>query len=383
VANTVPIPREILLWALSRNPQDAEVLMETVPHLKEWLAGNRHPTLPQLKDLARRSHTPLGFFFLPEPPSDDLLPIPYFRTLEEPEPRPPSIDLLETVIQMQRRQDWMRDFLIAEGSSPLPWIGRAHHDMPLATIVDIVRNTLTLDPHWATQTRHWQHALDLLCDAIERTGVLVMGDSIAGDDPRRRLDPNEFRGFTLVDPYAPLIFVNHRDLATMQMFTVAHAFAHIVLNESAVFDLRDLQSASDPREQVCHRVAREFLVPAQALREFWTEPASIPSLTQRFRVSPITIAQRALDLDLMHPAQGFTDDPANGSRASASPSHPDEPFHRTTRSQMGLSFSRAIVQSVREETTLYSEAYRLTGLKREAFEKHAESITTESKNRKP
>jgi hypothetical protein len=74
-----------------------------------------------LEDLAKATLTPFGFFFLAEPP-EERMPVPHFRTLGDEAPSRPSPDLLETVHMMQRRQDWMRDFLIEEGQDPLPFV---------------------------------------------------------------------------------------------------------------------------------------------------------------------------------------------------------------------------------------------------------------------
>ena len=56
------------------------------------------------------------------------MPVPDFRTLRDQRPRRPSAALLETNYQMQRRQEWMREYLLEEGADPCALI------RPLAVI---------------------------------------------------------------------------------------------------------------------------------------------------------------------------------------------------------------------------------------------------------
>lgn len=107
----------------------------------------------------------------------------------------------------------------------------------------------------------------------------------------------------LVDDYAPLVFVNGADGKAAQMFTLAHEIAHVWFGSSAAFDLRQLQRALDETEQACNRVAAEFLVPAEELRDAWghvrNRPDRFSALALRFKVSEIVAARRALDLGLV------------------------------------------------------------------------------------
>ncbi|MEZ4651846.1 MAG: ImmA/IrrE family metallo-endopeptidase [Candidatus Eisenbacteria bacterium] len=127
-------------------------------------------------------------------------------------------------------------------------------------------------------------------------------NGIVGNNTHRKLDVEEFRGFALVDPVAPLIFVIYKDARSAQMFTLAHELAHVWLEEGeGVPGFEDLPG--DGRvEQFCDRASR---VPRAGteLRESGSELKRTPDASERlareFKVSPIVAGRRAMDLRLV------------------------------------------------------------------------------------
>jgi hypothetical protein len=79
--------------------------------------NGKAPTLKQVEDFAKATHTPVGFLFLEEPPVETV-PIPDFRTIRNKAIARPSPDLLDMIYVCQQRQEWYRDFARGERISP-------------------------------------------------------------------------------------------------------------------------------------------------------------------------------------------------------------------------------------------------------------------------
>jgi Zn-dependent peptidase ImmA (M78 family) len=226
----------------------------------------------------------------------------------------------------------------------------------------------------------WTEALRVLRDPMETAGILIIVNGIVGNNTHRRLDPNEFRGFVLVDDYAPLVFVNGADGKAAQMFTLAHEVAHVFFGSSAAFDLREMQPANDPTEQACNRVAAEFLIPERELRRIWssaeTDPEPFQVIARHFKVSVLVAARRALDLRLIPKAEflEFYRSYQEDERRAAAKRPSGGNFYATQNARIGRRFAQAVVGAVKEGKLLYSEAYRLTGLYGKAFDRYAADL---------
>ena len=375
----VNVNKKVLRWAVSRSGHELDDLEQKFPRIRQWADEESQPTLRQLELLAKATLTPLGFFFLAEPP-EERLPIPHFRTIHDEIPAKPSPDLLESVQIMQRRQAWMREFLIEQGQDELPFVGSSRRDEEPRLVVQRMLEILDLDIGWAAAERTWTDALHTMRQAIEDAGILVVVNGIIGNNTHRKLDPNEFRGFVLVDGYAPLVFVNGADGKAAQMFTLAHELVHVFYGSSAAFDLREMQPADDPMEKTCNRVAAEFLVPQSELRQIWpsargdSEP--FQTIARRFKVSALVAARRALDTNLINREaflKFYRAYQSDERRASADRS-PGGDFYINQNLRVGQRFASAVIRAVKEGKLLYSEAYHLTGLYGKTFDHYAASL---------
>lgn len=366
---------QVLSWAAERAGID---LRRKFPRLADWLSGAAQPTLRQLEEFAKATSVPFGYLLLPEPPKERL-PIPHFRSVFGQVVERPSRDLLETVHIMQRRQAWMREYLIDQGKDPLPYVGSASITDDPAQVARRMRETLGVGANWAASHRTWTDALRALREQAEGAGILVVTSSIVGNNSRRKLSVEEFRGFVLVDEYAPLVFINGADGKAAQMFTLAHELAHVWLGSSAAFDLRDLQPAADDTEQACNRIAAEFLVPEEALKSFWDEVRGqserFQAVARRFKVSEIVAARRALDLRLISRDEflGFYREYQDRERTIQTREEVVN-FYATQNLRLGRRFGEAVVLAAKEGRLLYDEAYRLTGLYGNTFKRYAGSV---------
>ena len=377
--SAVSVSPQIIRWARERAGLSTAALVEHFPKYEQWEAGEKAPTLHQLEKLAQRTLTPLGYFFLPEPP-EETLPVPDFRTVRDRGVRRPSPNLLETIQTMQRRQDWLRDYLREAEQPALEFVGTATvGDEPIA-IAARVRDVLELTADWAQSYATWSDALRALRRAIEAIGVMVVINGVVGNSTRRKLDPNEFRGFVLPDRWAPLIFVNGVDAKAAQMFTLAHELAHLWLGQGGVFGLTDMQPADDLAERWCNLVAAELLVPEAEMKRLWPEAdrsqEPFQVLARRFKVSPLVAARRALDLRLISRDGFFSyynhylEDERR--QAERRPSGGD--FYLTQEVRIGRRFGEMVVRAAREGHVLYQEAYRLTGLYGATFDRYAKGL---------
>jgi len=221
--------------------------------------------------------------------------------------------------------------------------------------------------------------------AIENAGVMVVINGIVGNNTHRVLDVEEFRGFALVDEYAPLIFINGRDSTSAQMFTLIHELSHLWIGYEGVSNFNRLLPVQIKVEEFCNQVAAEFLVPSEQFKKVVEENKGksdrvfFDIVARRFKVSPLVAARRALDMKCISKQRFFefynnhlieSEKYRAKRKAKKSGGH----FWNTQTVRIGELFGSAVVQATLEGRLLYRDAYRLTDLQGKTFDNYVAQL---------
>ena len=376
---SITLQPAVLRWARERvgynHDQLATHLKLQLQDIVEWERSGRI-SFAKVDDLSKHTYTPVGYLYLAEPP-DDSLPIADFRTRVGASPQRPSPNLLDTIYQMQRRQAWMREEMIKQEDPPLEFVGAFSLNSPPPQVSAAMGQALQLSGSWAAVEGSWTNALRTLRDRIESAGVLVVFNGVLGNNTSRKLDVDEFQGFALVDEYAPLIFVNNADYKTAQIFTLAHELSHIFVGESGLSKFENLNPTDHETEEICDKIAAEFLIPVEELHNRWDiairSMDPYQDLAKHFKVSTVVAARRALDSKLITREMFFEYYHKNKSRnwggTQKGEGRSGGNFWSNQFWRVGVRFGSTVSRAVKEGRLSYTDAFSLTDLKGTTFSK--------------
>ena len=363
---SIQVNPEVLTWARSRAGLDsvslARKLQISQEKLEKWEAGEEFPTFKQAQKFAHRTFIPFGYLFLDAPPEESL-PIADFRTLGSGYRDKMSPELADTVKIIRQRQEWYREYLIENGAGKCSFVRSVTIEEPVKETVNKIRNLLNIQASPTSGT--YEDFYRTLISRIEDAGVLVIRGSFVGNNTHRKFNVEEFRGIAISDEFAPVIFINENDSLGARIFTLLHEFAHILLGESGISDIR--RENHRKSEKFCNAVAAEFLCPEISFRQFWKEDESFEQnlalLAKTFRVSQWVVARRALDL-------GFIKDPIyikfiNDSIEQFKKQDKKEiklPYYQTLSGRVSRKFTMAILSEALSGRMLLRDASFLIGV---------------------
>lgn len=367
----VNINNDIIMWAIKRAGFKYDDSALKSLKIEAWLRKEKKPTVKQLEDFSRKVHLPFGYLFLNEPPKEEL-PIPFFRTNNDTTKL--SINVYETVLMIQQRQEWFKEYLKDNEATALNFVGKYKDNYNYNDIVEDIRKVMGIEKDWASKFNYFEDALNYLTSKIEELGIIVVFNGVVGNNNKRPIKVDECRGFVLVDEFAPFMFINAADAKAAQLFTLIHELAHIWTGKSAGFDFRGLLPANDPIELLCDKVAAEFLVPEDYFNKLWKDKNDIETISKYFKVSRIVVARRALDfgkitkIEFFDIYNKFLKD-LNYKKEKQNDAGKFYATYATTKKRLSLRFVYSVEQAVKSEKLLYRDAYRLTGLKGNTYHK--------------
>lgn len=187
-----------------------------------------------------------------------------------------------------------------------------------------------------------------MIEKIEALRINVVRNGVYENNNNRKIPVEQCRGFVLVDE-----------------------LAHLWIGKSAGFDLIDFESSENEIERLCNKVAVEYLVPKRLFFEQWAVNPDIKNLSNFFKVSELVIIRRAYENNLidrnkfLELLNGFK----NASGLFTKSQTSGGSFYANNRYKIGLPFAYFIKYAVNSGTLLYQEAYTLTGLRGNTFEK--------------
>lgn len=379
--NIAYINRQIITWALARMGADAAQIATTVmpaDTIKAWERGDNYPTESQAELLAHKLQIPYLVLFLSEPPPVEEVPIADLRTRDGQGVDKPSREFIGVINDALSRQDWFREYAQQSGRRKLDFVGRFKRTDLVADVAANMRTVLRINNDFRSEASNWEQYLRNLIKRVESVGILVMRSGIKGHSTRRRLNVDEFQGFALSDPYAPVVFINDADFRAAQIFTLAHELAHIWIGETGISDaslVRNSFSELNRIERFCNQVAAEFLVPERSFNVSWqksrTTKENLQRVSKHFWVSSLVALRRAYDLQKID-YESFkvaADEEYARFRSSEAKRQKQEDkkkrtgeFWATFKLRNSVLFSNTLATSVRSSKTTYTEASELLGV---------------------
>ncbi|MCD6116776.1 ImmA/IrrE family metallo-endopeptidase [bacterium] len=365
----INVQPKMLTWARQRARLNINALLNRFPKFNEWEQGVIQPTLKQLEAFAQKTHLPLGTFFLQEPPKIEI-PIPDFRTMVSGLYDQPTQDLLDIIYICQQRQEWYREYLRMQQPEELGFVGKTTIKNDVIEVAADIRKTINFNLDQRLQARTWTDALRLFIDQVEKQGILVMVSGVVGSNNYRKLDLEEFRGFVLVDKFASLIFINSNDTKSAKMFTLAHELAHIWLGESGISNIQAEHIPNEKTERWCNQVAAELLVPLEDLKKYYSADSKLNTemerLARRYKVSTLVILRRIFDLGAINREDFWETWNIEFERLLKIERRSSDggDFYRTLGVRISRRFASAVVSSTLEGQTLFRDAFKMLGIKK-------------------
>lgn len=299
----------VLAWlrnASGLSPEEtAHKLSTSVDNVVAWESGEKQPSMPQLRKLAKAYKRPISQFYLQAPVAEPSIPHD-FRRLPEGDDERYSPALRHEIRMAFRRRSFALDLMheLGFGVTPVEAFGSISiRDNP-EHVADQLRDMLGISYDVQSRWRDPRISYNNWRQRLEVLGVLVF--QVTTVELRQML------GFSLAFRDLPVIAINRKNSMNGRTFTLIHECTHIFLGKSGICDIDD-DLPREPREQrievFCNAVAGAALVPSKDLlvhplvaplasgRRDW-EDIVLETLARDFGCSEHVVLRRLLTAEL-------------------------------------------------------------------------------------
>lgn len=373
----VYVKPEIISWILHMI-QFENIASSVIDLLHKWQSGEKTPTFNQVEEMSKKTNIPLGYFFLDKPPVEECSIVEY-RTIDNAVIAEPSRSLVDTVDLMTDIQEWMVEYVVENGQEELEYVGSAAGVTDILSVAEDIRKRLDIQIDWYSGRQNAAESFRFLKRKIENIHILVMMSGIVGNNTRRKLNIEEFRAFTLVSEYAPLIFINSCDSDNGKLFSILHELVHVWVGENSFYNA-PINVDYDNRgiERFCNAVAAEILVPSEIFLEKWEiaydeHLEKIEKIAKSFRCSRFVVARKALEHKKISREvyekiiKELTNKFKEWQESQKGNKGTGGDYYRNLASKIDRNFVTALARSAYEGRTQYTEVYRLTNTNRKTF----------------
>jgi len=358
--------------------------------IREWESGKSSPSISQAESLASKLGIPFLLLFKSEPPSLDV-PIPDLRTVAGKRASGLSPNFFDVIIDCLIRQRWYRQQMLDEGRASLTFSGRFRVRDGYKLVARDISQTLGLKPELRIQIKSWELYLTKVAELAENAGIMVIRNGQVKHASRRPLDPDEFRGFALCDPIAPVVFINTKDVLPARIFTLLHELAHIWIGEAGISNPDPRLQRSDlPNEieRFCNAVAAEVLMPEEEFGRAWDRKVPVSDnilrVSRLFKVSKIAALIRAREAEHIsfQLASHLIDDEYRAYSKASKLSLDDEEreggptFWNMFAPRSSRIFLSEVVKKLHQRRVSYLEAASLLGVRLRTLDTYLEKSET-------
>lgn len=293
---------KIIEWVANKQGMTALSLAQNLTPKKQDKFLEGKVTKGIAEKLAKLAGIPFGYLFLEHPPIEKKLEIPDFRrSIEYVEL---SKNFTDTYKDVLFKIDWYKDYLKDIGAdNKLPFVNKFTINDKINDVSNDIEKTIGFKIDDILKKVRHDSYFSVVSKLVENAGILVFKNGVVGNSTRRKLDIDEFRGFSIVDDIAPAVFINGADSFSAQIFTLFHEVAHIWIGQGGISDW----DYEHKIESFCNKVSANILMPKNKYIEKWTiessdfdEPIYINKhVSKFFKVSEYASAIRAKDLNLI------------------------------------------------------------------------------------